>query len=91
MKVDGEGFMPVFSQGPPFDVGALKGERAGLEKEIPEKIRKTVSRRNGIIVLLRGTSTWEGGGGREGTRLQLGTRRLTRILEQTEGEEEEES
>lgn len=64
VKVDGEGFVPVFSQGPPFDVGALKGERAGLEKEIPEKIRKTVSRRNGIIVLLRGTSTWEGGGGR---------------------------
>lgn len=62
VKVDGEGFVPVFSQGPPFDVGALKGERAGLEKEIPEKIRKTVSRRNGIIVLLRGTSTWEGGG-----------------------------
>lgn len=88
MKVDGEGFVSVFSQDPPFDVGALKGERAGLEKEIPEKIRKTVSRRNGIIVLLRGTSTWEGGGGREGTRLQLGTRRLTRILEQTEGEEE---
>lgn len=65
MKVDGEGFVPVFSQGPPFDVGALKGERAGLEKEIPEKIRKTVSRRNGIIVLLRGTSTWGGGGGGE--------------------------
>lgn len=61
-------------------------------KEIPEKITKTVSRLNGIIVLLgasrryprKRNSTadyWD-----EGTRLQDGTRRLARIPERTKNE-----
>lgn len=59
-----------------------------FRKEIPEKIRKTVSRRTESSCFLELSRISEGKGfhgrvRRRRTRLQLGTRRLAWILEQT--------
>ncbi|KAK1136498.1 hypothetical protein K0M31_001048, partial [Melipona bicolor] len=76
-----------------FAIRCRRGEKGGgalFRKEIPEKIRKTVSRRTESSCFLELLEDIRGKGiprreygGDEGTRLQLGTRRLAWILEQT--------